>query len=84
MYDAVWYLTNNPDINQACNNDLNCADDHYLKVGLAECRNASPSFNPRWYLENNPDVREVFVDCRGAFEHWSGAGRDEGRPGSPS
>jgi len=83
MFDAQWYLSNNADVNNACKGSLQCAKQHYLANGLKECRNASLFFNPRWYLENNPDVKQVFVDCRGASEHWSGAGRKEGRKGAP-
>lgn len=82
MFDAQWYLNNNPDVNNACKGNLECARQHYLANGLKECRNASRYFNPRWYLDNNPDVKSVFVDCRGASEHWSGSGRREGRPGA--
>ena len=83
MFDAQWYLQQNSDVNNACRGNLECARQHYLANGLKECRNASPYFNPRWYLDNNPDVKKVFVDCRGASEHWSGAGRREGRAGAP-
>ncbi len=82
MFDAQWYLDNNPDVNNACKGNLECARQHYLANGLKECRNASRYFNPRWYLDNNPDVKSVFVDCRGASEHWSGTGRRERRPGT--
>jgi hypothetical protein len=82
MFDAQWYLSNNSDVNNACKGNLECAKQHYLANGLKECRNASRFFNPRWYLENNPDVKSVFKDCRGASEHWSGAGRRERRPGA--
>jgi len=83
MFDDQWYLSNNSDVNNACKGNLECAKQHYLANGLKECRNASRFFNPRWYLENNPDVKSVFKDCRGASEHWSGAGRSERRPGAP-
>ena len=83
MFSAQWYLQQNSDVNNACRGNLECARQHYLANGLNECRNASRFFNPRWYLENNPDVKSVFKDCRGASEHWSGAGRRERRPGAP-
>jgi hypothetical protein len=82
MFEPQYYLKQNPDVNEACKGNLECSRQHYLKNGLKECRVASPYFNPRWYLENNPDVKNLFVDCRGASEHWSGAGRQEGRAGA--
>jgi hypothetical protein len=52
LFDAGWYLTQNPDV-AATGIDPFV---HYLRHGLVEGRDPSPLFDSKWYLAQNPNV----------------------------
>lgn len=58
MFDADWYLEQNPSIAAAGTNPLT----HYLRWGAAEGRDPNPLFSTAWYLERNPDVAAASIN----------------------
>lgn len=58
LFDAQWYLTENPDVAAAGLDPV----DHYLKHGAGEGRDPSPLFLTGWYLRQNPDVAAAGIN----------------------
>lgn len=55
LFDAAWYLAENPDVAAAGAEPL----EHYLAFGGREGRHPSPYFNGPAYLEANPRLKEL-------------------------
>jgi len=52
LFDAEWYLEQNPDVAQAGVDPF----EHYMTHGWHEGRDPHPLFDTSFYLESNPDV----------------------------
>ncbi|HRF08163.1 MAG TPA: glycoside hydrolase family 99-like domain-containing protein [Xanthobacteraceae bacterium] len=52
LFDADWYLEQNPDVAQAGVDPF----EHYMTHGWREGRDPHPLFDTSFYLESNPDV----------------------------
>ena len=87
-FDAVQYLANYTDLQEAFGTDTDAAIKHYITYGETEGRTdevqVSPTvpadFNLEQYLINNPDVAEAFSgNPEGATAHYIYYGVDEGR-----
>ena len=52
LFDADWYLAQNPDVAAAGLNPL----DHFIATGAAEGRDPNPLFDSDWYLDQYPEV----------------------------
>jgi len=76
LFDADWYLTQNPDVAQAGINPLL----HYVRHGAEEGRDPSPFFHSKWYLTQNPDVAQAGTN---PLLHYVRHGAEEGRDPSP-
>jgi ribosomal protein L2 len=72
LFDANWYLANNPDVAAAKMDPAL----HYLRYGGGEGRDPSPNFSSRRYLETYPDVRAAVIN---PLIHYLRSGRNEGR-----
>ncbi len=72
LFDAEWYLANNPDI------AASCADPalHYVIFGAKEGRDPSPGFDTSYYLETCPDAARSGTN---PLLHYLLFGRAEGR-----
>lgn len=55
LFDAEWYLQQNPDVAQAGVDPF----EHYMTHGWREGRDPHPLFDTSFYLENNPDIAEA-------------------------
>jgi glycosyltransferase involved in cell wall biosynthesis/SAM-dependent methyltransferase len=76
LFDADWYLAQNPDVRTAGINPLL----HYTAHGAAEGRDPNPLFKGDWYLAQNPDVRAANIN---PLLHYIRHGIAEGRDASP-
>lgn len=74
MFDAAFYLTNNPGVAAAGLDPL----EHFVRFGWKEGRDPSPHFSVHYYLESNPDVAAM---GRNPFLHYVANGLREGRAG---
>jgi glycosyltransferase involved in cell wall biosynthesis len=73
LFDAAYYLANNPDIAQAGLDPL----EHFLDAGYREQgRKPNPYFDPIWYLDRCSDVRKV---GQHPLVHYALYGDAEGR-----
>lgn len=80
LFNADWYLRQNPDVAQAVQLGLITAEDHFFQYGINEGRASSPLFNPVDYLAANPDVAAaVEAGLISAFDHFTQFGAHEGR-----
>jgi GT2 family glycosyltransferase/SAM-dependent methyltransferase len=77
LFDASWYLSQNPDVAQQGIDPL----DHYIHHGGIEGRDPSHGFSSNWYLEQNPDVRAAGFN---PLVHYLRFGAAEGRKPLPS
>jgi hypothetical protein len=72
-FDAAFYRTRNPDIEEAGLDPLQ----HFLGAGWREGRDPTGDFSVRAYLDANEDIALAGLN---PFLHWLTHGRDEGRP----
>jgi O-antigen biosynthesis protein len=76
LFDADWYLQQNPDVADAGVNPLV----HYVLYGATGGRDPHPLFNSDWYLQQNPDVADAGVN---PLVHYVRYGAVEGRDPHP-
>lgn len=74
MFDAAYYLENNPDVAAAGIDPLA----HFLEHGWREGRHPHPAFDMAWYLSEYPDVARDNID---PLIHYLRIGQSEGRKG---
>lgn len=72
LFDASYYLTNNPDVAAAGVDPYQ----HYLDHGAAEGRNPNAYFDTKYYLTQNPDVAASGMN---PLLHFANYGYKEGR-----
>ena len=72
LFDAAWYLEQNPDVAARGVNPLV----HYLARGFVEGREPSPRFDTQAYLRANPDVAAAGLN---PLMHYIRHGHVEGR-----
>ncbi len=83
VYDHDYYINRYPDLYAVYSADPAGAYDHFLKCGMAEGRQASPSFNVYAYMNRYPDLREAFKDdLKAYYYHYVSFGISEGRSAS--
>ena len=72
LFDADWYLRNNPDVRQAGGNPAA----HYLLHGREPLRNPGPDFVGDEYIALNTDIRIIEIN---PLVHFERHGRKENR-----
>jgi hypothetical protein len=72
LFDAAWYLIENPDVRSAGLDPLS----HFCGEGWRERRKPNPYFDPTWYLDQYPDVRAAVMN---PLLHYLRHGDREGR-----
>ncbi len=76
LFDAKWYLEQNPDVNKSGMNPYL----HYKTWGWKEGRNPSAQIDILWYLSSNPDIVNAGVE---PLEHYICFGEREKRSPLP-
>ncbi len=76
LFDAAYYLDQNPDIAESGMNPLV----HFLRFGAGEGRDPNPLFDTSYYLDQNPDVAESGMN---PLVHYLWFGAGEGRDPNP-
>ena len=83
VFDANYYLSNNPDVAKATAGNSELALDHFINFGMSEGRRGSASFDVQSYFNEYPDLRAAFgFDLVKYYEHYVTAGKAEGRHGT--
>lgn len=72
LFDAAYYLAQNPDVKNAGVDPIK----HYLIHGGKEGRQPSQHFDGNWYLQANPDVKNAGIN---PLLHYLKFGKIEGR-----
>lgn len=72
LFDANWYLANNPDVAKTKIDPLL----HYYRHGAFEGRDPGPKFSSSWYLDSYEDVKKAGIN---PLVHYLKYGRTEGR-----
>ncbi len=80
VFDADYYLKNNPDVAKWANNDKDKALQHFINCGMAEGRRGNEAFDVQSYYNEYPDLRAAFgTDLARYYEHYMSYGKSEGR-----
>ena len=80
IFDADYYLENNPDVQEITGGDKGKALEHFLSKGVYEGRRGSGSFDVVSYYNEYPDLRAAFgTDIWKYYEHYLRHGQAEGR-----
>ncbi len=80
VFDADYYLKNNPDVAKWANNDKDKALQHFINCGMAEGRRGNEAFDVQSYYNEYPDLRAAFgTDIVRYYEHYATFGKAEGR-----
>ena len=80
IFDADYYLENNPDVQEIMGGDKGKALEHFLSKGVYEGRRGSGSFDVVSYYNEYPDLRAAFgTDIWKYYEHYLRHGQAEGR-----
>ena len=80
VFDADYYLKNNPDVAKWANNDKEKALQHFINCGMAEGRRGNEAFDVQSYYNEYPDLRTAFgTDIVRYYEHYATFGKGEGR-----
>ena len=80
VFDADYYLKNNPDVAKWANNDNDKALQHFINYGMAEGRRGNEAFDVQSYYNEYPDLRAAFgTDIVRYYEHYATSGKGEGR-----
>ena len=80
VFDADYYLENNPEVQEITGGDKGKALEHFLSKGVYEGRRGSGSFDVVSYYNEYPDLRAAFgTDIWKYYEHYLRYGQREGR-----
>ena len=80
IFDADYYLENNPDVQEITGGDKGKALEHFLSKGVYEGRRGSGSFDVVSYYNEYPDLRAAFgTDIWKYYDHYLRHGQAEGR-----
>jgi hypothetical protein len=77
LFDAEWYLRENPDVAQAKRDPLA----HYLRQGASEGRAPHPLFDPKFYLTTYPEA--AIGGGANALQHYLTQGWKKGYKPNP-
>ena len=80
VFDADYYLKNNPDVAKWANNDKDKALQHFIiNYGMAEGRRGSEAFDAQSYYNEYPDLRAAYgTDLARYYEHYMSYGSPRG------
>ena len=84
IFNATYYLNNNPDLRREGITTARRAQQHWLEFGIYEGRRGSANFDVKIYLNRYPDLQRAFKGYTRfalAMEHYGSVGAREGRSG---
>lgn len=71
LFDPVWYLRQNNDVEAHYALNETFPLKHYLRFGALEGRQPNPLFDPNWYLESYPEARLTCTEHKiSPLEHY--------------
>ncbi len=83
VFDAQYYLKNNPDVSAAVCGSEDGARNHFFTFGMKEGRRGSEEFDPKIYRTNYVELYKYIRDnFEQYYAHYMMVGKEEGRNGS--
>ena len=83
VFDADYYLKNNPDVAKWANNDKDKALQHFINYGMAEGRRGCEAFDVQSYYNEYADLRSAYgTNISKYYIHYMKWGKNEGRHGT--
>ena len=83
VFDADYYLKNNPDVAKWANNDKDKALQHFINYGMAEGRRGNEAFDVQSYYNEYADLRSAYgTNISKYYIHYMKWGKNEGRHGT--
>ncbi len=80
VFDADYYLKNNPDVAKWANNDKDKALQHFINYGMAEGRRGNEAFDVQSYYNEYQDLRLAYgTDLPMYYVHYMKWGKGEKR-----
>ena len=80
VFDAEYYYSNNPDLQETMGEDAEKLFSHFVSSGVREGRSGNGEFNLRAYIFNNKDLLDAYqTDLSAYCRHFLEKGRSEGR-----
>ena len=84
VFDADYYLKNNPDVAKWANNDKDKALQHFINYGMAEGRRGNEAFDVQSYKNRYIDLQIAYGNRLDLYYlHYLTFGFHEGRSGAP-
>ena len=84
VFDADYYLKNNPDVAKWANNDNDKALQHFINCGMAEGRRGNEAFDVQSYKNRYTDLQIAYGNRLDSYYlHYLTFGFYEGRSGAP-
>ena len=84
VFDADYYLKNNPDVAKWANNDKDKALQHFVSCGMAEGRRGNEAFDVQSYKNRYIDLQIAYGNRLDLYYlHYLTFGFHEGRSGAP-
>ena len=84
VFDADYYLKNNPDVAKWANNDNDKALQHFINCGMAEGRRGNEAFDVQSYKNRYTDLQIAYGNRLDSYYlHYLTFGLYEGRSGAP-
>lgn len=80
VFDAEYYYSNNPDLQETVGEDAEKLFSHFISSGVREGRSGNGEFNLRAYVFNNRDLLDAYqTDLSAYCRHYLEKGQSEGR-----
>ncbi len=80
VFDAAYYLKAYPELAQIVGTDPTALLNHFVNIGMNECRQGNADFNVYAYAQNNPDLFTAYgMNAKQYYIHYITSGKVEGR-----
>ncbi len=80
VFDATYYLKAYPGLAQTVGIDPTALLNHFVNIGMNECRQGNADFNVYAYAQNNPDLFTAYgMNAKQYYMHYITSGKAEGR-----
>ncbi len=80
IFDASYYLKAYPELSQSVGTDSTALLNHFVNIGMNECRQGNADFNVYTYAQNNPDLFTAYgMNAKQYYIHYITSGKSEGR-----
>ncbi len=80
VFDAAYYLKAYPELAQTVGTDPIVLLNHFVNIGMNECRQGNADFNVIVYAQNNPDLFTAYgMNAKQYYIHYITGGKAEGR-----